>query len=204
MTGAVGRLLLGAALVALLATGCQATATPAAAPGAASSCLAPASPGSGEAKSGTEAGAGSGTPLPDVSLPCFTGGTVASGSGVRLGALGRPAVLNLWASSCAPCRAELPAIERYASRAGGRVTVIGVDTADTGTGGGSVIADLGLTYPNLFDDRQLLLHGLGRAAIPVTLFVDAGGRVRHVYASGTALTEEVLAQLVREYLGIAT
>ncbi|HKS98265.1 MAG TPA: TlpA disulfide reductase family protein, partial [Rugosimonospora sp.] len=117
--------------------------------------------------------------------------------------LGRPAVINLWASWCTPCRTEIPAIQRYAVRAGTRVTVIGVDTADTRTGGGSTIQDLGVTYPNLYDDRQQLLHGVGRADLPVTLFVDAHGGIRHVYSSGVALTEASLAQLVRTYLGVA-
>ncbi len=67
---------------------------------------------------------GAGTPLPATALNCLDG----SGP-VRLAELGRPAVVNLWASWCEPCRAELPAIQAYAAT--GAVTVIGVDTADT-------------------------------------------------------------------------
>jgi thiol-disulfide isomerase/thioredoxin len=138
-----------------------------------------------------------GSALPDLSLPCFAGG-----ARVRLAALGRPAVLNLWASWCTPCRVEMPAIQRYATRAATQVTVVGVDTADTRTGAGSVIQDLGITYPNVYDERQLLLHGLGHTGLPTTLLVDAGGRVRHVYA-GDPLTEASLAGLVHTYLGVA-
>lgn len=138
-----------------------------------------------------------GSALPDLSLPCFAGGAQ-----VRLAALGRPAVLNLWASWCTPCRVEMPAIQRYATRAATQVTVVGVDTADTRTGAGSVIQDLGITYPNVYDERQLLLHGLGHTGLPTTLLVDAGGRVRHVYA-GDPLTEASLVGLVHTYLGVA-
>jgi anthranilate phosphoribosyltransferase len=97
----------------------------------------------------------------------------------------------------------MPAIQRYAAGAGGKVAVIGVDTADTRTGATSVIQDLGITYPNLSDDRQQLLHGLGHGSLPVTLFVDASGAIRHTYASADPLTEAALADLVSTYLGVA-
>jgi thiol-disulfide isomerase/thioredoxin len=171
------------ALAGLVAAGCDATARPPTLAGPA--CLvataAPHSPGAGA--------------LPDLSLPCFTGNAP-----VRLAALGRPTVINLWASWCTPCRTEMPAIQRYATGAAGKVTVIGVDTGDRRSGAESVIQDLGITYPNLVDDRQQLLHGLGRSSLPVTLFVDAAGSIRHVYA-GDPLTETALAQLVTAYLG---
>jgi thiol-disulfide isomerase/thioredoxin len=135
--------------------------------------------------------------VPDLRLPCLAGDAQ-----VHLAALRRPAVVNLWASWCAPCRLEMPAIQRYAARVGIRVAVLGVDTGDTRTGAGSVIQDLKITYPNLDDDRQLLLHALGRTGLPVTLFIDAQGGVRHVY-SGPPLTESSLAGLVATHLGVA-
>jgi len=135
--------------------------------------------------------------IPDLSLPCFDGGAP-----VRLAGLGRPAVVNLWASWCQPCRAEMPEIERYASGAAGRVTVVGVDTGDTRTGGASVLADLGITYPNLYDQGQLLAHAIGRSALPATLFVDAGGRIRHIANGGSPLTVAALTDLVKRHLGV--
>jgi thiol-disulfide isomerase/thioredoxin len=151
----------------------------------------PSGPGSGTPAPGPAAA----PPLPRLRLPCLEGGAE-----VELGALGRPAVVNLWASWCAPCRAEMPAIQGYAARTAGAVTVIGVDTADTGGGARSVLRDLGITYPNLRDDRQLLLHALGGAALPLTLFVDGAGRIRYQYR-GEPLTGAALAGLVRDHLG---
>jgi thiol-disulfide isomerase/thioredoxin len=195
-----------AALVALLTVGCDAPArTATGASGTPASCLRAPSPGASPATTPSPGASPAGAPasaagraLPDVSLPCFSGG-----GQVRLAALGRPAVLNLWASWCTPCRTEMPAIQRYAARAAGRVAVIGVDTGDTRTGGGSVIQDLGVTYPNLYDERQLLLHGVEQAYLPVTILVDARGAIRHLYASGEALTEASLARLVQTYLGVS-
>ncbi len=182
-------LTVGCLLVALLASGCHSGAKATSGP----PCVGASAPVS------AAAGPAAGTPLPQVSLPCFDGGAP-----VRLAALGRPAVLNLWASWCAACRQEMPAIERFAATSGDRVAVIGVDTIDTRTGGGSVIQDLKITYPNLVDDQQALLHAVGRTTLPVTLFVDAHGTIRHVYANTDVLTETALGQLVHTYLDVTS
>lgn len=135
--------------------------------------------------------------VPDVRLACFDG----SGS-VRLDGLDRPAVVSLWASWCRPCRAELPVVEAFAQSAGGRVAVIGVDTGDTRTGGSSMVADLGLGYPMLFDPDFLLSHAVGRNVLPVTLFVKPGGTLAYVYSDSEPLDRHKLADLTEQYLGV--
>jgi thiol-disulfide isomerase/thioredoxin len=178
------------ALLALAtAAGCRGSATVAAAASSAPACVAPGS--------APPSSTGGGTPLPDLRLPCLDGGAP-----VRLAALGRPAIVNLWASWCGPCRTEMPAIQRYADRAAGTVTVIGVDTGDTAAAGSSVLHDLGVRYPNLFDEDKRLLTAVGRVALPVTLFVDAAGRIRSVY-NGQPLSEDSLATLAHDRLGVA-
>jgi thiol-disulfide isomerase/thioredoxin len=127
---------------------------------------------------------------------------MAGGPPVRLSALGRPAVLNLWASSCAPCREELPALQRFADRAGDRVLLLGVVTGDTWAAAGETATDLGVRFPAVFDDSSVVLRALGRTGLPATVFVDEAGRVRYVYQSGTPLDEASLAALVREHLGV--
>jgi thiol-disulfide isomerase/thioredoxin len=152
---------------------------------------------SGAAPSTAAGPAGSPT-VPEFSLPCFNGGAPA-----RLAGLGRPAVVNLWASWCQPCRAEMPEVQRYAAGAAGHVEVIGVDTGDTRTGAASVLADLGITYPTLYDKGEQLLHAIGRAALPATLLVDARGTIRYVANGGPPLTAPALTALVKQQLGIS-
>lgn len=134
--------------------------------------------------------------LPELSLPCF-----ADGLRVQLRDVRGPAVVNIWASWCAPCRRELPAFQRLAQRSQGRLHVIGVNSRDSRDAAAWIGADYGLTFPSLVDDEEQLLRELGRNALPLTILVDGQGRIRHVDASG-ALTEAALTVLVERHLGV--
>jgi thiol-disulfide isomerase/thioredoxin len=135
--------------------------------------------------------------LPSPAVDCFDG----SGA-VRLDTLTRPAVINLWASYCVPCHTELPRLEAFAKAAGASVAVIGVDTADVRGAAQSVIGDLGLTYPMVFDPDQRIYDATAGRGLPATLFVASGGQIRYVYESGTVLDTAHLAALVATYLGV--
>lgn len=156
-------------------------------------------PGAGGSASGAaEVGAAADVPatLPEVELPCFTGG-----SPFALTALSGPAVINLWASWCAPCRKELPAFQRLAERHSSDVHVLGVIANDDRAAAQSLAVDLGLTFPNLYDRDGKLGRALARPHLPMTLFVDATGRLRHVDQSG-ALDDAELATLVHRHLDV--
>jgi thiol-disulfide isomerase/thioredoxin len=128
------------------------------------------------------------TTLPDLRLPCFTGESPVALRDVR-----GPAVINLWASWCAPCRDELPVMQRLADRAEGRLTVLGVDTGDSREAGGSFATDAGVTMPTLFDTDKKLLNALGQIRLPITVFVDAAGRstVHPLPLDARSLSEEL-------------
>ncbi|GII25208.1 TlpA family protein disulfide reductase [Planosporangium mesophilum] len=211
MTRLPGALVALVVTVALLLSGC--TSTPArdretgAAPAPSGpSCLpVPASAGPAGLVSGPVSppavpispATGAGEPVPDLALPCFVGGQP-----VRLAHLGTPAVINLWASWCQPCLTELPQIQRYADRAAGRVQVVGVITSDPVRGKPqSVIDEFRLRFPMLYDDKATLQSRMGARLLPMTLLVDAQGRVVYRYQS-RPLDEAALADLVQRHLGV--
>ncbi|WP_405101341.1 TlpA family protein disulfide reductase [Micromonospora sp. NBC_01412] len=177
-----------AACEALTAPPAAATPTPTAS-GSAPAPAAPTPTASGAAPAG-------GSVLPELTLPCFTGGDQVALRDVR-----GPAVINLWASWCGPCRKELPAFQRLSERSAGRLQVVGVNARDSRDAAQSIGEDFGIRFPVLFDQGDSLSRGLNRNAIPLTVFVDADGRVRHVDVSG-ALDDARLAELVRRHLGL--
>ncbi|RKN42745.1 TlpA family protein disulfide reductase [Micromonospora endolithica] len=140
---------------------------------------------------------GVGKALPELTLTCFTGGDA-----VALPDLRGPAVINVWASWCPPCRKELPAFQRLSERTAGQLRVVGVNSRDGRGAAQSFGEDFGVRFPMLFDQGEAFQRALERNAIPLTVLVDGQGIVRHVDASG-ALDDARLAELVRRHLGVA-
>jgi thiol-disulfide isomerase/thioredoxin len=97
------------------------------------------------------------------------------------GLRGRVVVVNFWASWCVPCREEMPALEQVSrgyAEAGKPVTVIGVDASDVRSAAAKFIAEVGVTYPTVYD-QQGLRGGVAASwsvtALPQTWFVARDG-----------------------------
>jgi cytochrome c biogenesis protein CcmG, thiol:disulfide interchange protein DsbE len=135
--------------------------------------------------------------LPDVTLPCLGGGR-----DVRLAGLDGPLVLNVWASYCAPCREELPVLQRLHDVAGDELTVLGVDYEDTAPGSAlQLAADAGVTFASVADPGAELRADLEVIALPQTVFVAADGSI--VATERRQLTSyDLLADLVEQHLAI--
>jgi thiol-disulfide isomerase/thioredoxin len=93
---------------------------------------------------------------------------------------GRPLIVNVWASWCSPCRKEAASLERLAwSEAGSRYTVIGISTDDDRNAALRWLRQSNATISHYIDSAPswTLEHMLGASTIPVTVLVDAEGRV---------------------------
>jgi thiol-disulfide isomerase/thioredoxin len=181
----------GAALVLVAGCGRPSGAVP-----SHGTCLAAASGGwvaPGSPAPGSPAPGGA---LPDLALACLDGGGPA-----RLARLGVPAVVNLWATWCGPCRQELPAFQRFAERAGDRVRVVGVVTRDEADSARAFATELGLRFPVLLDPDGELMRAVGVSALPATVFVDAAGRVSYLY-NAAPLDAAGLERLAEAHLGV--
>ena len=116
-------------------------------------------------------------PAPDLS-----GTTLAGDPFVLSDHLGEVVVLNVWASWCAPCRAEAQDLQQVWSEVQeSGVQFVGLNTRDSQAAADAFVDRFGLTYPNVVDtdgSRQLLFHEtLPPAAIPSTIVIDRAGRV---------------------------
>ena len=142
------------------------------------------------------------TPLAD-GLPNLTLDCLGSERTLNLAALrGTPTVINLWAQWCPPCRAEAPHLREFSEAAGDRVLMLGIDYADPQPDWAIEFAGLvGWTYPHLVDPDRRTLPGLRVQGIPMTLLVDADGRIVHRFSGALSSTRQ-LKDLVAEHLGV--
>lgn len=91
---------------------------------------------------------------------------------------GKPLVVNIWASWCGPCRAEMGSLERLARKHGGKqFNVIGISTDDDRIAAQGFLWFAKISFPNYIDHDQVLENMLGANKIPLTVLVNAEGRV---------------------------
>ena len=94
---------------------------------------------------------------------------------------GKPTLVNLWASWCAPCLKEMPELQAFASeQAANGVQVVGI-ALDDAASVQAMLQRLAITYPNLIDAPGPADAGvrLGNPAgvLPYSILVSADGRV---------------------------
>ena len=129
--------------------------------------------------------------FPSVSLDEF--------EGILVGQRGRPVVVNIWASWCAPCRTEMPLLQSAADTYAGRAVILGVASNDDPDEAKAFLGELGLTYPNVFDTTGEIRVALGLTAYPTTYVFDADGTIRARVNGG--ISEQRLAGLIEDALG---
>jgi cytochrome c biogenesis protein CcmG, thiol:disulfide interchange protein DsbE len=103
---------------------------------------------------------------------------VLSGHRVDLASLrGKPALVNFWASWCAPCKQEAPELKRFSQSLGDQATLVGVDWGDSADNARAFIAKAGWTYPVLRDPSQKVGTQYGLNGLPTTFVLDSDGNI---------------------------
>jgi peroxiredoxin len=118
-----------------------------------------------------------GRSAPDFALKSSTG------ENLRLSEYrGEVVMVNFWATWCGPCRQEMPLLDelyqRY-ERVG--FNLLGVNIDDDSRRAMQMIAELGVNFPVLFDDRKEVSKLYEVEAMPVTVLIDREGNVRYVH-----------------------
>jgi thiol-disulfide isomerase/thioredoxin len=92
------------------------------------------------------------------------------------GLVGKPVIVNFWATWCGPCRKEIPELNRFAA-AHPEVPVLGISVDDLDSLALTKAArGLGIEYPVLRATGSVQ-RDWGVRTIPATFLVDAGGRI---------------------------
>jgi len=92
---------------------------------------------------------------------------------------GKLVLVNLWATWCAPCRREMPSLERLQTRLGDKITILAISEDRGGSKAvAPFIAKLGLKVVKTYLDPE---SAVGRAfkvdALPTSFLIDRQGRV---------------------------
>jgi thiol-disulfide isomerase/thioredoxin len=124
------------------------------------------------------------------------GRLLAGDLGARLKDLrGYPVVLNVWASWCPPCRAELPLFSRAAAQFGRRVAFLGADVGDNGDQARRLLDETPLSYPS-YATSVSAVRALGPVqGTPVTIFFDASGRPAGTHIGAYPSSAELAADI---------
>ena len=111
---------------------------------------------------------------------------------------GRALVVNLWATWCAPCLAEMPDLEAFHRQRGDDVLVLGLNISDSPTRAADMTDELEITYLLGRDPEGAFVEALGAVGLPVTALIDRQGRLALVHQGPLDL--ERLTDLVAEHL----
>ncbi|MCB0968196.1 MAG: TlpA family protein disulfide reductase [Ilumatobacter sp.] len=110
--------------------------------------------------------------LPDVEIVSLDGTETTS-----LADLEGPAVINLWATWCAPCRREIPAFEEVHQARSDEVRFVGINVGEDADVAAEYLAEVGATYDQFSDSAGYVVTELDTTAMPVTIVIDANGNI---------------------------
>lgn len=114
---------------------------------------------------------------------------------------GKPTLVNLWASWCAPCVKELPTLDKLAQAQQGKVNVVAI-SQDMDAPHASVVAFLNthkIAALKSYQDPKMALSGaLGAEVLPTSILYDSKGREIWRYVGDQDWTSAGAARLVAE------
>jgi cytochrome c biogenesis protein CcmG, thiol:disulfide interchange protein DsbE len=114
------------------------------------------------------------------------------------GLRGHPAVVNIWAAWCGPCRAEMPVMQRVSIDFGKEVAFVGVDLKDNHSAAATFLRKIPVTYPSYDDPSGQVYNAERLVGVPSTLFYDKRGKQTFVH-QGPYFQRADLVDDIRRY-----
>jgi peroxiredoxin len=113
---------------------------------------------------------------------------------------GRAVWINFWATTCGPCREELPSIEKVSSEIGSdELVVLGVNQQESERRAENYLAEIGVDLPVLYDSDGDVSEQYRLLGLPYNFFIDQDGVLRS-FKPGFLSEDEMRSRL--EELGV--
>jgi len=140
-----------------------------------------------------EGGIAVGEPLPQANLPYLD--PTAPGDTTLSDYEGSWVLANVWASWCAPCRDESPALQRFwEEHQRDDFVLVGIATQDNTDDALAFVDEFGLSYDQLHDGSGDYANEIGATGVPESVLINPAGDV--VYHVPGQITEEILHERI--------
>jgi cytochrome c biogenesis protein CcmG/thiol:disulfide interchange protein DsbE len=113
------------------------------------------------------------------------------------GVRGYPAVVNVWASWCGPCRSEFPDFQQVAAKRGDEIAFLGLDAEDSDAAAQTFLEELPLPYPSVTDPDADAKREFGLVGYPATIYFNADGERTYVKQGPYRSAEEIEGDIAR-------
>jgi len=128
-------------------------------------------------------------PLPEIDLAGFQ---------QILAELDQPAIVNVWASWCLPCRAEAPLFQAAHTQHSQEIAFLGIDYDDSQRGARLFLDEFDLPFPHYYDPDGATIAHYGGIGVPRTYFFTSTDQL--IYIHNGAIDQATLALHIDELL----
>jgi peroxiredoxin len=137
-----------------------------------------------------------GAKAPDLSLKDLSGKTVSLSS-----LAGKVVILDFWATWCAPCREEMPELQKFYKKYNAQgLEVVGISVDKAPDGIKAFIDKLKVTFPIAHDEGHKVADKYSPPRMPSSYIIDRKGVVRYVHGGYRAGDAAEFEKEIKELL----
>ena len=114
---------------------------------------------------------------------------------------GQVLFVNFWATWCAPCREEMPSMQRlYAKLPKNKFKMVALYNRDKPELVKNFVAKLGITIPILNDEQNIIGEKYGLTGLPETFIIDKKGVIREKYIGPKEWDSPEIVEMLTKYI----